>query len=109
MTGPGCLQAAGSLVRHLSDVANKAAEAVVGLFIHRQLNVRDLPGIVLRSMLMSSVVLFIIATASVFSWPMTVEEIPSIIASRLLAILLVDLIFITFWPPLTLFIPRLLQ
>jgi tripartite ATP-independent transporter DctM subunit len=58
---------------------------IVGLFVYRQLKFKDLPGIVIRSMLISSVVLFIIATASVFSWLMAVEEIPASIASALLS------------------------
>lgn len=59
---------------------------VVGLFIHRQLKFKELPQIVVRSMLISSVVLLIIATASIFSWLMAIEEIPAAIASRMLSL-----------------------
>lgn len=59
---------------------------IVGLFIHRQLKLPDLPRIVIRSMLISSVVLFIIATASVFSWLMAIDDVPATIASQMLSI-----------------------
>jgi tripartite ATP-independent transporter DctM subunit len=58
---------------------------VVGLFIHRQLKPGDLPSIIIRSMLISSVVLFIIATASIFSWLMAIEDIPAAIATQMLS------------------------
>jgi len=59
---------------------------LVGLLIHRQLKPEDLFPIVVRSMLISSVVLFIIATASVFSWLMAIEDIPATIASHMLSL-----------------------
>ena len=57
----------------------------VGLCVHRQLKPQDLPEIVIRSMLTSSVVLLIIATAAIFSWIMAIQEIPSMIATQMLA------------------------
>jgi tripartite ATP-independent transporter DctM subunit len=59
---------------------------VVGFCIHRQLQLRSLPQLFIRAAIMSSVVLFIIATASVFSWLMAIEQIPTMIASHLLAV-----------------------
>ncbi|MGA7875102.1 MAG: TRAP transporter large permease [Desulfoferrobacter sp.] len=58
----------------------------VGLFVHRQLGVRDLPEIFIRASITSSVILFIIATASVFSWLMAIEDIPGRVAANLLAL-----------------------
>ncbi|MCE5243527.1 MAG: TRAP transporter large permease [Desulfobacteraceae bacterium] len=58
----------------------------VGFFVHGELNVKELPQLLVRSMLISSVVLFIIATASVFSWLMVIEDIPASIASLMLSI-----------------------
>jgi tripartite ATP-independent transporter DctM subunit len=58
----------------------------VGFGIHRQLQLRSLPQLFIRAAITSSVVLFIIATASVFSWLMAIEQIPSMIASQLLAV-----------------------
>ena len=59
---------------------------LVGFFIHRQLQLRTLPRLFIRAAITSSVVLFIIATASVFSWVMAIEQIPTMIASQLLAV-----------------------
>lgn len=56
----------------------------VGLCIHRQLRLRDLPRIFIRAAVTSSVILFIIATASVFSWLMAIDNIPAQIGSQLL-------------------------
>ena len=58
----------------------------VGFFIHRELEWNKLPHLFVRSMLTSSMVLFIIATASVFSWLMVIEDIPASIASGMLGI-----------------------
>ncbi|MDY0042395.1 MAG: TRAP transporter large permease subunit, partial [Desulforhabdus sp.] len=58
----------------------------VGLFVHRQLKLNDLPDIFIRAAITSSVILFIIATASVFSWLMAIEDIPGRIAASLLAL-----------------------
>ena len=55
----------------------------------------------------SSVVKFMIATASTFSWLMAIEEISSTIANHLLGISLLDLLLITFWNPLTTWLPGL--
>jgi tripartite ATP-independent transporter DctM subunit len=58
----------------------------VGLCIHKQLKWRDLPRIIIQATLISSVVMFIIATASVFSWLMAIEDIPATLASAMLAV-----------------------
>ena len=59
---------------------------LVGFCVHRELPLRKIPELISRAARTSSVVLFIIATASIFSWLMAIEEIPSTIANRLLAI-----------------------
>jgi len=55
----------------------------VGIGVHRELGWREIPSMIIRAALISSVVLFIIATASVFSWLMAVQEIPARVASWL--------------------------
>jgi tripartite ATP-independent transporter DctM subunit len=81
----------GGILGGIFTATESAALAVlyglfVGLCVHRQLKLKDLPEIVIRAMLISSVVLLIIATASVFSWIMAIEEIPAILASQLLSL-----------------------
>lgn len=58
----------------------------VGLFIHRELAWKVLPNLFIRSAVTSSLVLFIIATASIFSWFMAIEGIPARLARGLLSL-----------------------
>ncbi len=81
----------GGILGGIFTATESAAVAVlyglfVGLCVHRQLKVKDLPEIVIRSMLISSVVLLIIATAAVFSWIMAIQEIPAAIATEMLSL-----------------------
>ncbi|MBW1974244.1 MAG: TRAP transporter large permease [Deltaproteobacteria bacterium] len=59
---------------------------IVGLFIHRELKIEQLPGIFIKATLTASTILFIISTASVFSWLMAIEDIPGKIAVHILGI-----------------------
>ncbi|MGI6128924.1 MAG: TRAP transporter large permease [bacterium] len=60
--------------------------AVVGLFIQRDLKIRDLPKFLLRSGIVTSTVMFLIAISRVVSWILTVENVPALIANILLSI-----------------------
>jgi len=57
---------------------------VVGLFIYRQIRVRDLVALFREGAVTSAIVMFIIATASVFSWIAAIENIPTQLAGALL-------------------------
>lgn len=66
----------GTIYAGLMTATEAAATSViyalfVGLFVYRQIKFRDLPGIILASAKSASMVLFIIATASSFSWLFT--------------------------------------
>ncbi len=56
----------------------------VGLFIHRQLSWRELPSLFIRASITSSLILFIIAAASIFSWFMAIQDLPAQLAETLL-------------------------
>jgi len=58
----------------------------VGLFLYRELRVADLPGIVLRSMRTTAIVMFIIAAAAPFGWLVAMEQLPPKIAAALTSI-----------------------
>ncbi len=58
----------------------------VGMIVHRELRWGQIPDLFVRASLTASVILFIIATASVFSWLMAIENIPAKLASGLLAV-----------------------
>lgn len=49
---------------------------VLGLFVYRELGWRDLPRLFYQSGLMTGKILFILGTASLFSWLLTIEGIP---------------------------------
>jgi C4-dicarboxylate transporter DctM subunit len=59
---------------------------VVGMGVYRQLQPADLPRLFREGAVMSAIVMFIIATASVFSWIAAIEEIPNRLAGALLSL-----------------------
>jgi tripartite ATP-independent transporter DctM subunit len=63
-----------------SAAAAALAALVVGRFIHRELDLRELPDILLRTAINSTLVLFLIATANVFGWVIIFEEVPQRLA-----------------------------
>ena len=56
---------------------------VVSRFIYREMRFRDLPGMLLRAASVSASIMMIIATASIFSWLIAVEQLPATIAAML--------------------------
>jgi tripartite ATP-independent transporter DctM subunit len=59
-----------------SAAAAALAALIIGRFLHRELDLRELPDILLRTALNSTLVLFLIATANVFGWVIIFEEVP---------------------------------
>ena len=57
---------------------------VIGMFVYKKITVKDLPRIFRDGAITSSIVMFIIATASIFSWIAAIENIPAGIAGKLL-------------------------
>jgi C4-dicarboxylate transporter DctM subunit len=58
---------------------------VVALFVYKELSWTDLPRVLLRSAAMSSMILYIITNAAVFSWLLTSEQIPQSMAEWMTA------------------------
>ncbi|MBM3522659.1 MAG: TRAP transporter large permease [Alphaproteobacteria bacterium] len=52
---------------------------IVGLFIYRELTLRDLPALLLKTAGISSTVMIIIGTASIFSWLIAIQNVPALI------------------------------
>lgn len=63
-----------------SAAAAALAALVIGRFIHRELDLRELPDILLRTAVNSTMVLFLIATANVFGWVIIFEGVPQRLA-----------------------------
>jgi C4-dicarboxylate transporter DctM subunit len=59
---------------------------IVGVFIYKDLKVRDIPKVICNSAVGSAVIMLIMATVSTFGFVLTREHIPQIIAENLLAI-----------------------
>lgn len=57
---------------------------VVGMAVYRKISFRDLPALFIDGAVTSAIVMFIIATASVFSWVAAIEDIPARMAGGLL-------------------------
>ncbi len=59
---------------------------VIGMFIYRKIKVKDLVRLFRDGAITSSIVMFIISTASVFGWIAAIEDIPARLAGSLLSI-----------------------
>ena len=57
---------------------------IVSMFIYRKIKIKDLVHIFADGAITSSIVMFIIATASVFSWIAAIEDIPARLAGSML-------------------------
>ena len=80
----------GGILGGVFTVTEAAAVAVayalaVGFFVTRQLRLRALPGILVRSAVSSSVVFMLMATANTVSWVLTIEQVPTRIGTFLQA------------------------
>lgn len=57
---------------------------VIGAFIYKELNFKNLYQITIRSVVTSAMIMLIIASANIFSWYLTYERIPEKLASNIL-------------------------
>jgi C4-dicarboxylate transporter DctM subunit len=57
---------------------------LLSLFVYRDMNLRDLPPLLVRTGVTSSLVMLVIGTASIFSWLLASEQIPQAIAETIL-------------------------
>jgi C4-dicarboxylate transporter DctM subunit len=57
---------------------------VVGMFVYRKIKVKDLVHLFRDGAITSAIVMFIIATASIFSWFAAIEDLPARLAGTLL-------------------------
>lgn len=75
---------------------------IVGVFIYKSLDYRDIYKLFVRSGIMSAIIMFIIDSAGVFGWILTINNIPHLMAqiilglaeSKLLLLLIVNAIFL---------------
>ena len=81
----------GGILGGIFTATESAAVAVsyaftIGCFVYRQIRLADIKEILIEGSLIAAVVMFIISTASIFSWIAAIEDIPARLAGSLLAI-----------------------
>jgi len=59
---------------------------IIVLFVYREIKIRDLPEIILDTALTTSVVLFLVATSTAFSWIMTFENLPQTMTTAIFSL-----------------------
>jgi C4-dicarboxylate transporter DctM subunit len=59
---------------------------IVGKFIYKELKFKNMPKLLIESAVLASIILFIIATASIFGWIITMENIPQLIGTKILSL-----------------------
>lgn len=59
---------------------------IVTMVFYREIKIKDLYGIFIDSGLTSAIVFFVIATSSPFSWVLTAERIPDVVATAILGV-----------------------
>lgn len=59
---------------------------VIGMFVYRKIKIKDLVPLFTNGAVTSAIVMFIIATASIFSWIAAIEDIPARLAGSLLGL-----------------------
>ena len=80
----------GGILGGIFTATESAAVAVVyalavGMVVYRTIGLRDLPQLFAEGAVTSAVVMFIIASASIFSWVAAIESLPERVAGTLLA------------------------
>ena len=81
----------GSIFGGITTVTEAAVVAVlysafVGLVVYRRFSVRNLPEILLASCVNTAMVMFLVGTATVFSWILTVERVPQTVARGVISV-----------------------
>ena len=89
----------GGILLGLASPTESAALAtftafLVGKFIYKELNLKDLPDILERTAINSALVIFLIAAANVFGWIIIYEQVPQSIAGWLTELTSDPLVFI---------------
>ena len=69
---------------------------IVGLFIYREMNLSDLLGVLGRSAIISSIVLIIVAFASIFAYMLTINRVPHLLGALITGISDNPLVFLLF-------------
>jgi tripartite ATP-independent transporter DctM subunit len=67
---------------------------LTGIFVYRELKLRDIPQILVNTAMNSAIVTFIVAMATIFGWVLSFERVPQLIAESFLSITSNPLVFL---------------
>lgn len=67
---------------------------IVGMFIYREITIKELPGIMLQAAETSCVIMFVVTTAYLFAWLITVMQIPYLLGEFLKAYISHKVVFL---------------
>ena len=59
---------------------------IIGFFVYKELKLKDMPRVFINTAVSTAVVMFIVATATVFGWLLTRERIPDAIANAIISV-----------------------
>jgi len=59
---------------------------IIGLFVYRELSIMDLPKVLAKAAVTTSTVMLLIATANIFGWILTAEQVPQHVAAYLVSL-----------------------
>ena len=59
---------------------------VIGVFVHKEMRITELGAVIIQSMRTTTLVMFIVATASAFGWLLAYERVPSQVVEVILSI-----------------------
>ena len=81
----------GGILGGVFTATEAAAVAVIygffiGKFVYKELDFKRIPKLLIDSAVLASIILFIISTASIFGWIITMENIPQIIGQKLISL-----------------------
>ena len=81
----------GGILGGVFTATEAAAVAVIygffiGKFVYKELDFKRIPKLLIDSAVLASIILFIISTASIFGWIITMENIPQIIGHKLISL-----------------------
>ncbi len=69
-----------------ASVAAVVYAIIVGKFVYKELQFKDMPAIILQSIISTSAILLLVGFANVFAWILTTNQVPQMVAKAILTI-----------------------
>ncbi len=59
---------------------------IISFFVYKEIKIKDMPGIILKTVYTTAIVMFLISTSTAFAYILALEQIPKLVANLLLSI-----------------------